>query len=80
MLKCRDMVNQTDQYLADDLTPGQRFAMKTHLLMCRHCRRFVRQFKLLLDFLPSLSRPADEQTVDKIMHGIERERLDKDNK
>lgn len=71
MLKCRDLITQADQYLADDLTPGQRLGMKMHLLMCRHCRRFVRQFQLLLNFLPRLRRQADEQTVEKIMQGIE---------
>ncbi|MEX0828077.1 MAG: hypothetical protein WD005_03905 [Haliea sp.] len=78
MLKCRDLMTQADQFLADDLTPGQRFGMKMHLLMCRHCRRFMRQFRLLLDFLPRLRRPADEQTVGKIMQEIARD-TDKQN-
>ncbi len=52
MLKCREVVNRADQLLDGDLSRGQRFAVKMHLLMCHHCRRYVRQLRFLLRAIP----------------------------
>lgn len=45
MLRCRELVEQADAYLADDLTKWQRIQFRLHLAVCRHCRRYVRQLK-----------------------------------
>lgn len=71
MLKCRDILLQSQLIAPEELTTMHRLGMKMHLLMCRHCRRFRRQFQLMLAILPHFRQPADEQTVKKIMQKIE---------
>lgn len=70
MLMCRDLVKQADVYLAGDLPRMQRWSIRMHLFMCRHCRRFMRQFELLLQLLPRLKREADDATVEKVMTAV----------
>ena len=44
MLKCKEVVDRADALV--DGTPlswRERFALRMHLLMCHHCRRYVRQ-------------------------------------
>lgn len=65
MLKCKDVVERADALV--DGTPlswRERFALRMHLLMCHHCRRYVRQLQALVS---SLRRPPSETTSqDKI--------------
>jgi anti-sigma factor RsiW len=46
MLKCLEVVEHADAYLADELTKWQRIQFRVHLAVCRHCRRYVRQLKM----------------------------------
>ena len=46
MLKCQEVVEQADAYLASELTSWQRFQFSLHLMMCRHCRRYIKAFKM----------------------------------
>lgn len=65
MLKCKDVVERADA-LVDNTPLGwrERFALRMHLLMCHHCRRYVRQLQALVS---SLRRPPSETTSqDKI--------------
>lgn len=65
MLKCKDVVERADA-LVDGTPLGwrERFALRMHLLMCHHCRRYVRQLQALVS---SLRRPPSETTSqDKI--------------
>ncbi len=46
MLKCQEVVEQADAYLASELTSWQRFQFNLHLMVCRHCRRYIKAFKI----------------------------------
>lgn len=74
MLMCRDLVKQADAYLTGDLPRMKRWLIKMHLFMCRHCRRFMHQYELLLLVLPRLRRKADDRTVDNVMAAIRDQR------
>jgi anti-sigma factor RsiW len=45
MLSCREVTDKASDYLDDALPPGQRMALRMHLVMCRHCRRYLRQLR-----------------------------------
>jgi len=76
MLSCRELVDETT---ADPELIGTdrnlRWSIRLHLMMCRHCRRYTRQLKLLLKVLPRLPQrqqpPVTPETVDRIYHRIE---------
>jgi anti-sigma factor ChrR (cupin superfamily) len=67
MLRCKEAVAQADGLLDGSLNRRQRFAMKLHLLICSHCRRYVRQFRALLKAVPFMHRPATDAEVDHVM-------------
>ncbi len=46
MLKCQEVVEHADAYLASELTSWQRFQFNLHLMVCRHCRRYIKAFKI----------------------------------
>ena len=72
MLSCREVVDHADAYVAGELSRRQRFAMQLHLLMCRHCRRYVRQFNSLIKATPFMHSKASDEEVAKIMERIDR--------
>lgn len=74
MLKCKEVVETADALV--DGTPlswRERFALRVHLLMCHHCRRYVRQLHTLVTSLNGKNAPpaSDEQVqsiLDKLDH------------
>lgn len=70
MLKCREIVDNADQLLDGDNSRRQRLAIKIHLLMCRHCRRYVRQLQALLRAIPFMHSQASDAEVFQVMEHI----------
>ncbi len=46
MLSCKQLVLRSSDFLDGQLSLRERFALRTHLAMCGHCRRFIRQLRL----------------------------------
>jgi hypothetical protein len=68
VLSCKQVVDGADRLLAGEISLRQRLAMRLHLLICVHCRRYLRQMGLLLNALPHLRRrAADPAQVDTVM-------------
>lgn len=70
MLSCRDFVNNADQLLDRDLRVSTRIALRTHLLLCRHCRRYLKQLCRLVEAIPFMHNKATEEEVRKVMDCI----------
>ena len=71
MLKCKHVVVKADALVdGAPLTRRERFALRLHLLMCHHCRRYVRQLRALLNTLPrnpdSLDDARPREILDKL--------------
>jgi anti-sigma factor ChrR (cupin superfamily) len=48
MLTCRELVqNLASDWLDSQLSWRQRIGVRFHLLICDHCRRFIRQLELV---------------------------------
>ena len=74
MLKCRDLVNQADLLIdGAELRPGRRLALRAHLLICRHCRRYLRQLRALVGSLRAPTTPLPDASADALAERIERE-------
>ena len=74
MLKCKDAVERADALV--DGTPlswRERFALRMHLLMCHHCRRYVHQLRALV---ASLRRPPPEtisqEKIDAVLDKLDK--------
>lgn len=70
MLRCREIVQDADLLLAAELPWQRRIAVKLHLLMCRHCRRYVRQLRALIRAVPFMHRKASDEEVSRIMDHV----------
>ncbi|WP_397378139.1 zf-HC2 domain-containing protein [Pseudomonas sp.] len=46
MLSCKALVARSSEFLDGELGIGQRMSVRMHLVMCRHCRRFIKQMRL----------------------------------
>jgi predicted anti-sigma-YlaC factor YlaD len=57
MLKCVEIVAVTSDYLDGQLRFSDGLSVRTHLAICRNCRRFVRQMRLTLRVLQQLPEP-----------------------
>jgi anti-sigma factor RsiW len=73
MLKCRDVEQRADELV--DGTPlsfRERFALRLHLMMCHHCRRYVKQLRKLVRALRRDYEPASREEVDRILNAVEK--------
>lgn len=70
MLKCRDVLALGSVYVDGAQSPGQRFALRTHLLICGHCRRYIRALRLTVRSIDALSLPASEAQVAAVLARI----------
>lgn len=67
MYNCKKMVDKASRYTEGQLKWYERIAYKLHLLMCGHCRRFVKQFELMVQSFSKLKWQDDTQLNEKII-------------
>jgi hypothetical protein len=70
MLKCREVPAEAELLLAGDLGWRRRMALRMHLFLCVHCRRYVRQLRLLLSSVPFMHGPASDEEVKKVISRV----------
>ena len=73
MLSCKDINEKANQYIDGELTIRLRLAVGFHLLMCVHCRRYVRQLVATINTLRQLpkkecSNGQIEQIIDRLLN------------
>lgn len=71
MLKCRDVLMLGSAHVDGTQTPGARLALRAHLLMCGHCRRYIRSLRLTAASLQSLQLPVTQAEVDAVLQRID---------
>jgi len=57
MLKCREISQMASDYTDKSLTWHQSLGYSMHLLMCGHCRLFVRQLRTTVAYARALPEP-----------------------
>lgn len=50
-LTCRDLYQVVFDWLDGELSMSEKLKIRFHLLMCGHCRRFVRQAHIAMDYV-----------------------------
>ena len=72
MLKCKEVVEKADA-LVDGmpLSWRERLAMRLHLIMCHHCRRYIWQLNALVTSLPHEPQPLDDEQTKRILKKID---------
>ncbi|MTI52502.1 MAG: zf-HC2 domain-containing protein [Alcanivorax sp.] len=72
MLKCQHVEQRADALVDGERLPfGERLALQAHLMICRHCRRYLRQLRALVRTLrgspDTLSDKNTEALVERIL-------------
>lgn len=69
MLRCRDIVRHADVYLAGEMSFWRRLGFQLHLLLCRDCRRYVRELVLTTEVSRRMAATghAEEDRVGEIV-------------
>ena len=71
MLSCHELVERVDDILARHLTWRERLSVRLHLLICRHCARYVAQYRRLMGLLPHATDCASEAEIDRVMNRLQ---------
>lgn len=62
MLNCKDFVKQQNERLdGQDTSFMQKVSLKMHEIICHHCRRYLKQLKLV----DSVSHSMKDKSVDE---------------
>ena len=48
-MTCRELIGFLTDYLEGRLTLRQRFVMRLHLVLCGHCRAYLRNFRATIE-------------------------------
>ena len=74
MLTCRDMSERASEFLDGELPFTTRLGFRMHLLMCRHCRRYVEQLSRVVGALRGLAAPAPQAPPTTLMDELKNRR------
>ena len=76
MLNCRQATEKASALLDGELTRSERWALRLHLMMCHHCRRYLRQLRLTLHIvrrLANTAEPTSERNVSALAQRLRNE-------
>jgi hypothetical protein len=54
VLHCKELTEIATEYLERDLPWGERLRVQAHLWMCRYCRRYLDQMRMVIALLGRL--------------------------
>ena len=74
MLNCKDFVKQQNERLdGREASLMQRMSLKMHEIICHHCRRYLKQLKLVDSVGHNMDdRCADEDTIQRNLAHIQK--------
>lgn len=70
MPSCKDITEHSSDYLDRHMPWWQRANYRLHLMICVHCRRYVRQLKLTISTLGRTQEAAVPTTNEQQVHSI----------
>jgi predicted anti-sigma-YlaC factor YlaD len=77
MLNCKQVATQASDYLDNHVDGKLRWKIRMHLLMCSHCRRFIRHLRITRDVAGEATRRDDESVeAEIILKKIKNNRFD----
>lgn len=71
MLSCKNIAEQSSEFVDKKLKPKQKLAYFLHLLMCGNCRRYIQHFRLMLKQSRNLQpKSLSDEHAEKILYTI----------
>ena len=69
MLSCKQVATLASDYLDKNTSQTLNWKIRMHLLMCSHCRRFIKHLKITKQLTPK-HQLLDDKDVDVILEKI----------
>jgi len=68
MLTCKQLTENASHYIEGETTLKDRLSLRFHLLICDHCRRFLKQFRVTTQLIPMVNQEKElsDQMLDKL--------------
>lgn len=66
MLTCKDVCESVTDHLEGSTSFMDRLSLRFHLLICKHCRRFYKQFQMAVGVSSELGEEIPEPTDEEI--------------
>ena len=73
MLNCKSLVDQASDFTDKSLPWHRVLSIKFHLLMCVHCRRFMRHFRTTINLSAHIAKENEQLSdteVSEVMDSI----------
>jgi cytidine deaminase len=71
MLKCKDVAHLASDYVDENLPWHKAFGIRMHIMMCAHCRRFLRHFNTTIKVARAVDKQGTTETeVSDVMQYI----------
>ncbi len=70
MLNCKQVATLASEYIDHNTDTRLNWKIRMHLLMCSHCRRFVRHLKITTKVTRSVLSETQDRDVDDILKRI----------
>jgi hypothetical protein len=62
MITCKEVSQEAHEFLDGEMTLSRRLNLITHLVICKHCRRYIKELRLTLRALQD-TEILEEDTV-----------------
>lgn len=73
MLRCDRAVERANVSDTGALRWHERMLMYMHLMMCHHCRRYLRQLRMLLGGMAETPGQASDEEVEAVMRQLHKD-------
>ena len=72
MLSCKDITENANEYLDQELPFFARLKFKMHLQICKNCNRYVNQLQATIQALGKMKKPeaVDDATVESVLQNL----------
>ena len=77
MITCKEVSQEAHEFLDREMTLSRRLNLMTHLVICKHCRRYLKELRLTLralqdtEILQEDTVPTDAE-IDDIVEKLKR--------
>lgn len=78
MLSCKQVATLASEYLDQQTDTGLNWKIRMHLLMCSHCRRFIRHLKITNKVTQQVLSEKPDIQVDEILKRVKESSQNRD--
>ena len=70
MLSCKELTEQAGDYLDKQLPLSKKLQLKMHLLLCHHCRRYLKQLRTTIHMVKMTPKIISNEKAKQIVDNL----------